>query len=253
LAAEEMTRWIDDLFVDPATASVCATHLAVTGPVVPLWATHALHSLVDDGHLVFANGTWRVANAPAPTAPASPDVSAMLARRMTALAPKTRAIMGELAVLGDVFELDVALAAGIGDEAELVDAIDVALEAALLRDEGTDPGAAFAFTHAAVATAARATVDAMRLRRVHERIARGLEQVRPVALFAIAEHFDRAGIADRAFEYALLAGARSVSVQAYADATAAYARARVHLTSPAQRRRLDEVMAELPVRVRREA
>jgi hypothetical protein len=58
-------------------------------------------------------------------------------------------------------------------------------------------------------------------------------------------------LADRAFEYALLAAARAASVQAFTDATAAYARARAHVTSPAQRRRLDELMAELPVRVGR--
>jgi hypothetical protein len=88
----------------------------------------------------------------------------------------------------------------------------------------------------------------MRLYRVHERIARGLEHVRPVALFEIAEHFDRSGIADRAFEYALLAAARAVSVQAYGDAAAAYQRARAHVTTPVQCRRLDELVAELPVR-----
>jgi diguanylate cyclase (GGDEF)-like protein/putative nucleotidyltransferase with HDIG domain len=252
LPAEDMRRWVDDLFADPVTASACAGYLDANGPVTPLWSAHALHSLVDDGHLVFAQGTWRVADADAmASAVPSPDMPTMLARRLNALAPKMRAIMGELAVLGDAFELDVALAAGIGDEAELVDAIDEALAAAVLRDDGSDPGAAFAFTHRAVASAARETVDPMRLRRVHERIARGLEQVRPVALFAIAEHFDRAGLADRAFEYALLAAARAASVQAFTDATAAYARARAHVTSPAQRRKLDELMAELPVRVGR--
>ena len=110
------------------------------------------------------------------------------------------------------------------------------------------PGAAFAFTHREVSRAAGETVDAMRLRRVHERIARGLEQVRPVALFEIAEHFDRSGMADRAFEYALLAAARAVSVQAYGDAATAYERARAHVTTPAQRHRLDELVAELPIR-----
>ena len=170
---------------------------------------------------------------------------------MAALSPKTRAILGELALVGDGFELDVALASGIGDEAELLDAIDDALAAAILREDGAEPGAAFAFTHRAVAAAARATVDSIRLRRVHERIARGFEQVRPVALFEIAEHFDRAGLADRAFEYALLAAARAVSVQAYADAAATYERARAHVTTPAQRSRLDDLVAQLPVRLRR--
>jgi hypothetical protein len=178
-------------------------------------------------------------------------MATMLARRVHTLAPKMRAIVGELALLGDAFELDVALAAGIGDEAELVDAIDGAIAAAILRDDGIDPGSAFAFTHRAVALAARASVDPMRLTRVHERIAHGLEQARPVALFAIAEHFDRAGLADRAFEYALLAAARAMSVQAYADAAVAYERARTHVTVPTQRHKLDALMAELPVRVGR--
>jgi len=252
LPPEDTRRWIDGLFADPATASACASHLDAGASASPLWSAHALHTLVDDGHLLFANGAWRIANAAAmASASPSPDLAATLARRVSALAPKMRAIIGELALLGDVFELDVALAAGIGDEAELVDAIDGAIAAALLREDGTDPGSAFAFTHRAVALAARDTVDPMRLRRVHERIARGLEQARPVALFAIAEHFDRAGLADRAFEYALLAAARAVSVHAYTDAAAAYARARTHVTSPAQRHKLDALMAELPARVGR--
>ena len=183
--------------------------------------------------------------------PSSPNASEIIARRLVALSPKTRAILGELALVGDGFELDVALASGIGDEAELLDAIDDALAAAILREDGAEPGAAFAFTHRAVAASARATVDSIRLRRVHERIARGFEQVRPVALFEIAEHFDRAGLADRAFEYALLAAARAVSVQAYADAAATYERARTHVTTAAQKTRLDDLFAQLPVRQRR--
>jgi predicted ATPase len=250
LSADEMRQWIGDLFVDPSTALACATHLESSGAATPLWSAHLLHALVDDGHLVYANGTWRLVNPAAlETAPRDPTAAAVLARRLTSLSPKTRAIVGELGVLGDGFEVDVALAAGIGDEAELLDAIDEALAAAVFREDGAEPGAAFAFTHNAVAVAARETVDAMRLRRVHERIARGLEQVRPFALFEIAEHFDRAGLADRAFEYALLAAGRAATLQAYADAGAAYERARVHVTTPAQRRRLDELVAELPVRV----
>ena len=251
LASEDVTQWLRDLFADHGTAAACASHLALADLVSPLWSVHALHGLVDDGRLVFSGGTWRAASASAVADGASSaTVAAAIARRLMGLTPKTRAIVGELALLGDTFELDVALAAGIGDEAELLDAIDEGLTAALLREDGIEPGAGFAFTHGAVASAARASVDAMRLRRVHERIARGFEQVRPFALFEIAEHFDQAGLAERAFEYALLAAARAVSVQAYADASAAYERARLHAATPAQRARLDELFAELPVRLR---
>ena len=248
LAPDEVQQWVGDLFADRATADACATHLAQGGAFTPLLAAHTLHALADRRVLVHVDGTWRaVDTADLSSAPES-TASDVLARRLDLLSPKTRAILGELAVLGEGFEVDVALAAGMGDEAELLDAIDEALAAALLCDDGAEPGSAFAFTHREVARAARATVDPMRLRRVHERIARGLEQVRPVALFEIAEHFDRSGMADRAFEYALLAAARAVSVQAFGDAVMAYERARAHVTTPAQRRRLDELVAELPIR-----
>jgi diguanylate cyclase (GGDEF)-like protein/putative nucleotidyltransferase with HDIG domain len=249
LSQDDMRQWVGDLFADPVTADACAAHLSQSAALTPLLAAHTLHALVDRRALAHVNGTWRAVAAEdlASAAPES-NASGVLARRLGTLSPKTRAILGELAVLGDGFEVDVALAAGIGDEAELLDAIDEALAAALLCEDGAEPGAAFAFTHRAVALVARDTVDVMRLRRVHERIARGLEQVRPVALFEIAQHFDRSGMADRAFEYALLAAARAVSVQAYGDAAIAYQRARAHVTTPAQRRRLDELVAELPIR-----
>jgi diguanylate cyclase (GGDEF)-like protein/putative nucleotidyltransferase with HDIG domain len=252
LSSDDVRQWVGDLFADPAAARLCVAHLTSAEPLSPLWSVHALHGLVDGGQLVFANGAWRAAiTAPLAEVRATRDGGEVIARRLGALAPKTRAILGELALLGDGFELDVALASAIGDEAELLDAIDEALTAAILREDGAEPGAAFAFTHHAVAEAARSMVDAMRLRRVHERIARGLEQVRPVALFEIAEHFDRAGLADRAFEYALLAAGRATSVQAYADASATYERARAHVTTPAQQNRLDDLVAQLPVRLRR--
>jgi len=251
LTPDDVRQWIGDLFADPATASACTTHLARHGALTPLLAAHTLHALVDRRALAHVNGTWRAVDSEDIASAPESNAASVLARRLGLLSPKTRAILGELAVLGDAFEVDVALAAGIGDEAELLDAIDEGLAAALLCEDGAEPGAAFMFTHREVARAARETVDAVRLRRVHERIARGLEQVRPVALFEIAEHFDRSGLADRAFEYALLAAARAASVQAYGDAAAAYERAGAHVTTPAQRRRLDELVAELPSRPRR--
>jgi diguanylate cyclase (GGDEF)-like protein/putative nucleotidyltransferase with HDIG domain len=251
LSRDDVTQWLTDLFADSRTAATCAAHVAGADHVSPLLSVHALHALVDDGRLVCSGGTWRVDDAPTIAAQATTTLSAVLARRLGALTPKTRTILGELAALGNEFEVDVALASGIGDEAELLDAIDEALATAILREEGSDPGAAFAFTHREVAEAARETIGAMRLRRVHERIARGFEQVRPVALFEIAAHYDLAGLGDRAFEYALLAAARAVSVQAHSDASVAYERARAHIASPAQRTRLDELVAQLPVRLRR--
>jgi predicted ATPase len=249
LTGEDVHHWVGDLFTHGETAHACAAYLADREPISPLRAAHALHGLVDAGHLAFQGGAWRVVNASAlVSSGGAPELNGVIAARLKALAPKTRAILGELALVGDAFELDVALAAGIGDEAELLDAIDEALAAAILREDGTEPGAAFVFVHRSVAGAAREAVDPMRLRRAHERIARGFEQVRPVALFEIAEHFDRAGLADRAFEYALLAAARAASVQAYPDAALAYSRARAHITTPVQRRRLDELIAQLPIR-----
>jgi len=250
LSGADIRLWMTDLFSDAGTVRACTSHLTPTEPVLPLWALHAWHGLVDDGLLLPANSVWRIAeesSGVAVNSPQPPSMPAMLARRIDALTPRTRAIIAELALLGDAFEVEVALAAGIGDQGELLGAIDEALAAGILRDDGAEPGTAFAFTHAAVAAFARRAVESTQRGRLHERIARALEQVRPVALFEIAEHFDRSALADRAFEYALLAAGRAVSVQAYADATAMYDRARMHATSPGQLSRLDALLAQLPI------
>ena len=251
LAPPDVGRWIAEIFSDRETARACTSHLGDANPVVPLWTAHALHGLVDDGAVVHRNAGWRMAGESLGTLLPPSNLPEILGRRVDALTPSTRSIIGELGLLGERFEVDVALAAGVGAEAELLSAIDEALAAAILRATGPEPGAAFTFTHPAVADAARQSVPLARRRCVHERLARGLEQVRPVALFEIAEHLDRAGASDRAFEYALLAAARAVSVQAYSDAAAAYARARTHATSAAQLSRLDELLAQLPLRPRR--
>ena len=252
LAAHEIRQWIGDLFADNRTATACVDHLVAAGTRSPLWSAHILHTLVDDGHLTFVGGAWRIANPAAlEQALVAPSAEAMFSQRIGALSPKTRAIIGELATIGDSFEIDVALAAGVGDEAELLDAIDEALAAVIVCDDGAEPGDEFAFTHRAITAAAARTVEPMRRRRVHERIARGLEQVKPVALFEIAEHYDRAGMSDRAFEYALLAASRAAFVHAYDDAAVAYDRALAHVTTTSQRARLAALVADLPVRARR--
>lgn len=248
LTGSEVRQWLDEVFADERTAEACAGLLLGGVPTVtPLWAAHALHTLVDQRWLVPAARGWLATDALASRPGPPADMQRLVTRRIARLTPKARAILGELALLGDTFEVDLAMEAGIGSEADVLDAIDEAMTASLVREEGHEPGVAFAFGHGVIAAVARRVLDAPRRQRAHERIACALERVRPVAIFEIAAHYDAAGIQERAFEYALLAAARAASLHAWADAAEAYEQARAHAATPWQRDQVEQLAAQLRV------
>ena len=58
-------------------------------------------------------------------------------RRLERLSPDTRRILATAAVIGRVFDIDLACAAGAGSEDELLDAVDEGMEHAVLERIGT--------------------------------------------------------------------------------------------------------------------
>ena len=85
-----------------------------------------------------------------------------------------------------------------------------------------------------------------RLRKVHERVAEATERHAPDAAAEIAIHYDQSGCGDKAYEYALLAADRAISVYANQDAIEFLRIAERNTTSPAQ-------LAEVRVRLARVA
>lgn len=95
-------------------------------------------------------------------------VSDVLARRLQRLPPETIAVLRAAAVVGRHFDTASVAAAGDVAEDDLLDRLDPALAAGLIREQGIDR---FAFAHALVRDTIRATLPATRAARTHARVA----------------------------------------------------------------------------------
>ena len=161
--------------------------------------------------------------------PVPATVRGVLTHRLNALTPDCRAVLDVATVVGDEFGLEIVEVVTGLDRHGLLDLVDEAVRAHLVRDAGV---AAYAFTHPLV----RATLyDALRIARrvrLHERVGVALEARRAqggdVDPAALAHHFLEAapgGTAAKAAGYAIEAARRAMAHLAYESAVRLYEQA----------------------------
>ncbi|HEX6800073.1 MAG TPA: AAA family ATPase [Ktedonobacterales bacterium] len=154
------------------------------------------------------------------------SVAASIRQRVAALTEPAREVVALVAIAGASAPYRVLLQAAeaLGrDEAECVAAIDDAVHAQLLAELGDD---AYACTHELIREALLAEMAAARRGYLHRLVGDAIERLaEPERLqrsAALAWHFARAGVPERALPYALLAGDRAAAVSAHAEAEARY-------------------------------
>ncbi len=103
------------------------------------------------------------------------SVREVIARRVTRLGPEARTALSAAAVIGREFEFDLLLSVLDMTEAELLDLLEVATAAALLKEDGPRAGR-FAFSHALVEYALYEDLGVTRRARLHRRVAEALER-----------------------------------------------------------------------------
>ena len=103
-------------------------------------------------------------------------------------------------------------------EDETLDAIDDAIAHGVIESRPDASGASFAFTHGLLVDAILRGINPRRLARIHERIARAMEELAPEEAAQIALHYDRAGIPRKPFRHAMIAANSAVSNYARTDA-----------------------------------
>ena len=131
-------------------------------------------------------------------------VTDVLSRRLARLPDDTRALLRWAAVLGRRFPLaDLAAVAELAED-DVLDRLDPAVDAGLVREVGAD---GFSFAHALVRDTVTAATSPARLARVHARSAEVLE-ARPGRESEVAGHWQAAGPAytGRAWRAAAAAG-----------------------------------------------
>ncbi|MGY1773087.1 BTAD domain-containing putative transcriptional regulator [Blastococcus sp. SYSU D00813] len=196
--------------------------------------------LVEYARLVGEGGAVTGAELPA-------GVSDVLGRRLAGLPEPALAAVRAAAVLGREVRLP-RLAALLGtDEDAVLDALDPALAAGLLTEDGVDR---FRFAHALVRDAAYATLPLSRRARLHARAAEAAEDdpADPQATAEAARHWLAAGpaAAGRAWPAAVAAARAAMDVHAHEEARDLLVEAlRVQRQDPAAgwRERYDTLLA----------
>ncbi len=133
-------------------------------------------------------------------------VSDVLARRLERLPEESRSVLRWAGVIGRFFDLDSLAAAADVSEDDVLDRLDPALEAGLVREEGIG---SYLFGHALVRDAIYGSFSATRRARAHARVAEVLEGL-PDRESETARHWLAAGPAHagRAWRAARSAGRR---------------------------------------------
>lgn len=187
----------------------------------PFFVREMIAHLVESGAIVAGADI----NLGAVELPAS--VREVIARRLGRLPERTRELLTLAAAIGPSFSLHLLRAAhGETEDEELLDAVEEAIVAGVIRDVGR-PGT-YAFTHALVFRAVADSTSPLRRARLHRRIAEALEAFGSVDIAEIARHYLAAaadGVADRAIETAVAAAEAAAGRVAYEEAVRFYERA----------------------------
>jgi diguanylate cyclase (GGDEF)-like protein/putative nucleotidyltransferase with HDIG domain len=214
LSDADVRQWLSGVFGGEASRELHA-YLQRYSEGNPLLATQVVRILLDAGVVRFEHGRWGLWSEP--SRDLTTALSGLMGRRLERLSSEARSILNTAAVIGRVFDIDLAVAAGAGTEDEVLDALDQGIEHAVL--EATDSsGCEFAFTHGLLVDTVRRAINPRRLARIHERVAAAMEERNPEKASAIAVHYERAGLPLKAYPHALTAGREALAMYGQAEA-----------------------------------
>ncbi|HXW35376.1 MAG TPA: BTAD domain-containing putative transcriptional regulator, partial [Acidimicrobiales bacterium] len=181
----------------------------------PFFVSELLRSLVESRRLVERNGMWTTDFA-ASDLEIPEGVREVVGRRLSRLSETAQAVLALTAVIGAVLDFDVLVGISGLKEDAVLDALDEATTASLLRE--TSSGS-YEFSHALVRSTLYDEQSAVRRARRHRQVAEALEARGGEDTAALAYHFQRAGGADaRAVDYAAAAGEQALEQLAFDQA-----------------------------------
>ncbi|MEJ7809275.1 MAG: diguanylate cyclase [Gemmatimonadaceae bacterium] len=240
LTRDEMKAWVEAAFHRQDVGRELLAFLYRHTEGNALFVVQVLRTLLDEGAIWHTGERWEwrpVSELRLPVA-----ITDLISRRLARLSSSAHDILTTAAVIGREFDVDLAIEAGAGTEDDLLDAVDEALDAAVLQPTTTRGGDRYAFTHDKLAEVLRAAVNPRRLRRLHLRVARALERRTPDAISEIVTHYDRGEDRVNAYRCALVAAERAKVVYAHEEGTAFLRIAERNAGSPAD-------LAEVRVRL----
>lgn len=189
----------------------------------PFFIEEVVKSLIEQGDVYRQEAGWDRKAIPDLTIPQS--IKEAIGRRLNRLSAPCVDVLHTAAALGKGFPFGELAAVANGDEEQLLDALDEAGRAQLVRAEG---GESFAFTHDKIREVLYEELNPIRRRRLHQRIGEGLEQlyaapaVRETHAPDIAHHFVQSGDLHKGLTYSLAAAQQARRLYAHDEALRHY-------------------------------
>jgi class 3 adenylate cyclase/tetratricopeptide (TPR) repeat protein len=199
----------------------------------PFFLEEVLRSLIDSGHIVRQDETWR-ATADIRDARIPATLAGVLSARIDRLPDVTKRVAQTAAVLGRIFPYRaLTVVCGEAPEPERVANVDPHLGTLtyeeLVREKTVIPEREYIFKHALTQEAAYGLLLRQRRRDLHGRAGRVLEELyrdRQEELAPVlAHHFHEGGDLEKTTAYSLRAAERAVQLYALTEAAAHYERA----------------------------
>lgn len=210
----------------------------------PFFIEEVCKALVEEGHIAFQSGRWRVPDFAQLQVPQS--IRATIQTRVSCISTEAQEILLLAAILGREFDFEVLSRASALDEERLIHLLEEAERAQLvapLRDGAVER---FIFAHTLIPATLRETVGSLRRRRLHRKAAQALEVVWPDDFEALAYQYAEAGDEKRARRYFVRAANRARQVYANEDAARFYTQA-LELTMEDGRDRFDLLAARAAI------
>ncbi len=232
LSREELEHWLRTALGGRPLDSALIDYVAEHTEGNPLFAVQALQMLLEEGGLSFDDGGWRYH--PHPDRPMPTAVRELLTRRLARLSDAAREVLTAAAIVGSRFDADLLLAATTRDEEAVIDALDEGVRTQVLTSCAPYGLTTYEFTHGLLADVLRRSGNPLRMRRIHERVARLLASRPASAPADIAAHFDKAGCGPEALSHALRAADRAMAVYAFDAAATCLTLAARHTVTPVE-------------------
>lgn len=190
----------------------------------PFFIEEVVKALIEGGQIYREGDTWQRMEIAELAVPQS--VKEAIGRRLNRLSKTCLDALHLAAVLGKTFAFtELAVVFDHGEEA-LLDALDEAQAAQLIRAQSPDT---FSFTHDKIREVLYAELLAIRRRRLHQRIGEGLRDLYRMDLDPhtgeLAYHFIESGDLEKGLEYSQRAAQRAESIFAHDEALLDYHRA----------------------------
>jgi tetratricopeptide (TPR) repeat protein len=241
MSRTEQRDWLQQVLHHPADEEL-VDYLYGQSEGNPFFSVQVLRALVEEHRLRWTGSHWEWTPGADSRLPVA--ILDLLSRRAARLSPAAKRILASAALIGRAIDTDVAVHAGIATEEQILDAIDEGLSVSVLEVSEMHGESHIAFTHALLVDLMRDSLNPTRRKRLHERIAHAMEEIRPSALAELAHHYDLACDREKAYTYAWRAAEHAAEVYANDDA--------LDLLEAAERHALT-LREKAPVRIRRAA